>query len=84
MEQSLEQKTLRYWVVSRTFYTGVGPNLNSSQAMKMCNDTADTLGPQRRLRYKLWELNDRIIQGRGRRRKTPKHPDNVIAFAQQG
>lgn len=73
----LEQKTQEYWRVSKVFYKGVGVPMSMRDAIKFCNDAVEELGPQRSLKYRLFSFQDRLIQGRFKRRKTPKYPDNV-------
>lgn len=75
--EELEAKTLTFWNTSLVFHTGTGKPLSFGDAIQECNMIAEVLGPQRPLRNRFYGLQDRLIQGRGKRRKTSKHPDNV-------
>lgn len=72
VSQELERKTQYYWGISKAFYAGVGIDLNTAQALKGCNDTLNTLNTARPLCRRTEHLQGRIIQGRGKRRKTDK------------
>lgn len=74
----LEQKTKAYWSISMAYHVGVGSDLNTSQAIRYCTDTPYTILPTHPLKWRLSELNDRIIRGRTKRRKTDKHPNPIV------
>ena len=78
-DQTLEEKTQIYWGVGMLFHQGIGCEIPTSQAIHLCGDTAELLGPQRALRSKLLNLQDRIILGRGRKKKAPPTA-NLLQF----
>lgn len=73
----LAEKTLAFWYTSKVFHSGEGPSMTMSQAIDRCNKAFEVLGPHRPLKHRLFVLQDRLIQGRGKRRKTPIEPNNV-------
>lgn len=77
LAQELEEKTQAYWNTSKVFFAGVGVPMTMSEAIEQCNRTAEVLGPHRPLKYRVWLLQDKLIQGRGKRRKTSSVPNNV-------
>lgn len=77
LSDELAQKTLAFWNISKVFHTGEGPSMTSSQAITKCNDHFEVLGPQRILKWRFYTLQDRLIRGRAKKRKTSAHPNNV-------
>jgi hypothetical protein len=76
VSDELAEKTLAFWNTSKLFHVGEGPPMTISQAINNCNDAFMVLGPTRPLRSRFFTLLDRMIRGRGKRRKTPQS-DNV-------
>jgi hypothetical protein len=75
---NLEERTKQYWKLSALFYAGVGKTMSMHDAIQAVGEGIDNLGPNRRLRNDFIKLNDRLIQGRGKRRKTSKVPNNIV------
>lgn len=78
MPSHLEEATRDYWSTSLVFYQGVGSDITTSQAINLLRIRSETLGPHRRVKWKLLWLQDRIIQGKKRNKPIPT--DNVLPF----
>jgi len=73
----LEQATQDYWSTSFLIHRGVGMPVSTSDAIHLLGNRAATLGPHRKVKWKLYALQDAIIQG-GRRKKKVTPPDNLL------
>lgn len=58
---TLEQKTLAYWNISKSYNGHLDKNITTSRAIKVLNNTLFVLGPNRILRLRINCLLDEII-----------------------
>lgn len=66
--ESLSTKTLAFWNLSQGGVT-------TTEAIHICNDILDALGPRRTLRYRVTVFQNRVIVGKSR--KKPPLRNNV-------
>lgn len=74
----LEIRTSMYWGISSAFHRRQDPCPTTGVALKVCGDAQSRLNPSRPLHKLYKQLNHAIIMGRGKKRKTPKYPDNAV------
>ncbi len=86
MNMSLEEKTLGYWNLS-TAYQGKPsqtPNITTEKAISVCNTLASQINPARPLAKRVYRIQDNIIHGSPKVKRSKKQLDvcsNVIQLA---
>lgn len=76
----LEIRTMMFWNISRAFFQRQDPCPTTATALRVCSDAITHLNPQRPIASRFKALNHAIIMGRGKKRKTPKFPNNILKF----
>ena len=79
MSQEQERATLDYWQLSMLFYQGKGADITTSQAIHEAGRCAWNVGEHRLVHHRLLQLQERIIQGKSRKKK-PSSTFSLLMF----
>lgn len=64
MSETLADKARDFWNISMAYHQRIeGPNLTTGDAISLLNDLESSVGPQRILATRVFDLQDKIIEG---------------------
>lgn len=64
MSETLTDKARDFWNISMAYHQRTeGPNLTTGDAISLLNDLESSVGPQRILAVRVFDLQDKIIEG---------------------